>query len=87
MLRHRRKAGGDGGMIRDVFWKEDERWLVLQLPSGERIAIPQSWTDLPDECLPATGEIPEAQASRLVELARYCRSRRPRTRQKKSKPK
>ena len=86
MLRRRRKAGGDGGIIRDLFWKENEPWLVLQLPSGNRTAVPVSWTDLPDEWLPATEERLEAQASALAELARYCRSLRPRTRQRKPKP-
>jgi hypothetical protein len=79
-------AGGDEGVIRDVFWKENEPWLVLPLPSGVRTAIPMSWTDLPVEYLPTTDESLEAQASSLAELARYCRSLRRRTRHKKSMP-
>ncbi|HMB05954.1 MAG TPA: hypothetical protein VKP69_19750 [Isosphaeraceae bacterium] len=55
----------------DVFWREDKPWVVLQLPSGRRTAIPASWTDL-DERFSRSEDRPQILPSGLLELAQYC---------------
>jgi hypothetical protein len=55
----------------DVFWREDKPWVVLQLPSGRRTAVPASWTDL-DGHFSRKEDQPEIRPAGLLELARYC---------------
>ena len=55
----------------DVFWREDKPWVVLQLPSGRRTAVPASWTDL-DGRFSRSEDRPQILPSGLLELARYC---------------
>jgi hypothetical protein len=71
--RHRRQAGGGFGTVRDWFWRKEEPWLVLQLPSGSRVAVPLSWTDLPQDILATSRTTQELCPLALMELARYCR--------------
>src|SRR3990172_2104051 len=72
ILKHRRKVGGDCGVVRDVFWKEEEPWVVLALLSGIRTVVPASWTDLPPEDFYSPANV-EVSAPRLAELAKLCR--------------
>ena len=55
----------------DVFWREDKPWVVLQLPSGRRTAVPASWTDL-DGRFSRGEDRPQILPSGLLELARFC---------------
>ena len=55
----------------DVFWREDKPWVVLQLPSGRRTAVPASWTNL-DGQFSRSEDRPQILPSRLLELSRYC---------------
>ena len=48
--KHRRQVGSEFATFLDFFWREDEPWVVLRLPSGRRTAVPASWTDLPTDC-------------------------------------
>jgi hypothetical protein len=75
-MKHRRRVGGEFATSIDLFWREDEPWVVLQLPSGRRMAIPASWTDLPKEQLPSGKDQPKLLPSGLIELARHCRGLR-----------
>ena len=52
IVQHHRRVGGQVGTVRDLFWKGDEPWLVIQLTSGRRVAVAYGWTDLPPECCP-----------------------------------
>src|SRR5262245_48495002 len=76
ITKHRRRVGSEFAILMDLFWRENEPWIVLRLPSGQRTAIPASWTDLPSECLttPKTG--PEILPSALLTLMQYCQSLR-----------
>jgi hypothetical protein len=75
-MKHRRRVGGDFATSIDLFWREDKPWVVLQLPSGRRTAVPASWTDLATERLPSGKGQSEILPSGLMELARYCRGLR-----------
>jgi hypothetical protein len=59
----------------DVFWREDKPWVVLQLPSGRRTAVPASWTDL-DGQFSRREDRPQILPAGLLELARYCHGQR-----------
>ena len=78
--------GGEFATFLDFFWREDEPWVVLQLPNGQRTAVPASWTDLPAEGFTQSKGRAELLPSALLELARYCQRLRPR-RQKRPSPK
>jgi hypothetical protein len=86
ICKHRRQVGSEFANFLDSFWREDEPWVVLQLPDGQRTAVPASWTDLPAECLAQTKGRAELLPSALLELARYCQRLRPR-RPKRPRPK
>jgi hypothetical protein len=79
-------VGGEFATFLDFFWREDEPWVVLQLPNGQRTAVPASWTDLPTAGFVQTKDRAELLPSALLELARYCqrlalrRRKRPRPR-------
>ncbi|MBN1510655.1 MAG: hypothetical protein JXB13_01445 [Phycisphaerae bacterium] len=82
ITRRRRSLGGQVGTVRDFFWRKDEAWIVVQLPSGIRAAVPACWTDVPREDIPAKQGSPLVDPSRLLELARYCRELSTRARAK-----
>src|SRR5437762_8461550 len=84
--KHRRQVGSEFARFLDSFWREDEPWVVLQLPDGQRTAVPASWTDLSAECLARTPGRAELLPSALLGLARYCQRLRPR-RPKRPRPK
>ena len=86
ICKHRRQVGSEFASFLDSFWREDEPWVVLQLPDGQRTAVPASWTDLPAECFAQTQGQAELLPSALLGLARYCQRLRPR-RQKRPRPK
>src|SRR3989304_8743477 len=72
IIKHRQKVGGGCGVLHDVFWREEEPWVVLALLSGLRTAVPASWTDLPLEDFSSPANV-EGSAPRLAELAKPCR--------------
>src|SRR5262245_531790 len=84
--KQRRQVGGEFASFLDLFWREDEPWVVLQMPNGQRTAVPASWTDLPAECFAQTKGRAELLPSALLELARYCQRLAPR-RRKRPRPK
>jgi hypothetical protein len=84
ICKHRRQVGGGFATFLDSFWREDEPWVVLQLPDGQRTAVPASWTDLPAESFTSTRGRAELLPSALLELTRYCQRLCPR-RQKRSR--
>jgi hypothetical protein len=83
-------VGSEFANFLDSFWREDEPWVVLQLPDGQRNAVPASWTDLPVEYFARTEVRAELLPSALLALARYCQHLCPRhkkrTRAKRSPP-
>ena len=86
-----RRVGGQVGIVRDLFWKGNEPWLVIQLTSGRRVAVAYGWTDLPPETCPTQMTEPELLPSGLLEMALYWRgmqahrsSRRIQTRPKRT---
>jgi hypothetical protein len=81
ILEDRRTDVGDRfATVTDYFWKEDDPWLVLQLPDGRRTAAPAAWTDLPDDTFPATQQRPQLLANALLPMAAMCqRLRTPRS--------
>jgi hypothetical protein len=58
ITKRRRKQCGQIGVVRDMFWRKEEPWIVLQLPVGTRIAIPLTWTDIPPELVPVKSTSP-----------------------------
>jgi hypothetical protein len=72
IVKHRRRIGRFG-TVKDLFWKGDEPWLVLQLPTGIRVAVAVSWTDLPRERCLTKKKTPELLPVGLVELAKFVR--------------
>src|SRR5215510_6326418 len=63
IVKHHRQVGGRVGMVRDIFWKGQEPWLVVQLTSGLQVAVAYGWSDLPDASRPQkrdTSEIPHS---------------------------
>ena len=86
ICKHRRQVGSDIASFLDSFWREDEPWVVLQLPDGQRTAVPAWWTDLPAEGFALNPGRAELLPSALLGLARYCQRLRPR-RQRRSHPK
>ena len=62
--------------VQDLFWREDEPWLVLQLLSGRRTAVPASWTDLSSDPSKSARGQAEAYPLVLLELARHCHTLR-----------
>jgi len=71
-----RRVGGQVGIVRDLFWKGTEPWLVIQLTSGRRVAVAYGWTDLPPEACPTQRTEPELLPSGLLEMAIYWRGMR-----------
>jgi hypothetical protein len=80
IVQHHRRVGGRVGIVRDLFWKGNEPWLVIQLTSGRRVAVAYGWTDLPPEICPTQTTAPELLPTALLEMATYWRgmqARRP----------
>jgi hypothetical protein len=73
IIKHRRRVGGEFATGIDVFWREEEPWVVLQLPTGRRASIPAAWTDLPLDQFDVNEDRPEILPAGLLELARHCR--------------
>src|SRR5947209_464768 len=71
--RCRRQVGGAFGTVRDWFWRKEEPWIVVQLPSGTRVAVRLCWTDLPPDALPKRENSRELCPSVLIPLVQYCR--------------
>jgi hypothetical protein len=67
------QAGSEFATFFDFFWREDEPWVVLQLPTGRRIAMPASWTDLPKSAFLSSREPAELLPSVLLELSQQLR--------------
>ena len=91
IVKHHRRGGGQVGIVRDLFWKGNEPWVVIRLTSGRQIAVAYGWTDLPPELCPRKPERPEILPTGLLEMATYWRGmqarrfpRRSRTRQKRT---
>src|SRR5439155_27150611 len=42
ICKRRRQVGSEFATFLDFFWREDEPWVVLRLPSGRRTAVPAS---------------------------------------------
>ena len=72
ITKDRRKAGGSLATLRDYFWHKEEPWGVVQLPSGQKVALPLSSTDIPHEALPVLIKEPQIDATRLLEMAKFC---------------
>src|SRR5579864_8236607 len=71
-IRKRRcQVGNELATFFDSFWREDQPWVVLLLPSGRRIAMPASWTDLPQNAFPAMHGRAELLPSAVMEMSRY----------------
>ena len=85
IAKHRRRVGGRVGIVRDVFWKGEEPWLVVQLTSGLQVAVAYVWSDLPDESRPHKQNGPEILPSGLLEMATYWRAMTTRNRPKRSR--
>jgi len=73
IVKYHRRVGGQVGIVRDLFWKGNEPWLVIQLTSGRRVAVAYGWTDLPPEACPTQMTEPELLPSGLLEMAIYWR--------------
>jgi hypothetical protein len=73
IVKYPRRVGGQVGIVRDLFWKGNEPWLVIQLTSGRRVAVAYGWTDLPPEACPTRMTEPELLPSGLLEMAIYWR--------------
>lgn len=87
IAKHRRRVGGRVGIVRDVFWKGEEPWLVVQLTSGLQAAVAYDWSDLPDESRPQKHSTLEILPSGLLDMATYWRSMNTRSRPKRSRNK
>ncbi len=85
IVKHHRRLGGRVGIVRDVFWKGDEPWLVVQLPSGLQVAVAYGWSDLPSESRPHKRDTPEILPSGLLDMATYWRGMKARSRPKRSR--
>ena len=73
IVKYHRRVGGQVGIVRDLFWKGNEPWLVIQLTSGRRAAVAYGWTDLPPEACPLQMTEPELLPLGLLEMATYWR--------------
>src|SRR5215471_799555 len=84
IVKYSRRVGGQGGIVRDLFWKGDEPWLVIQLTSGRRVAVAYGWTDLSPEGCPTQPIAPEILPAGLRAMATYWHGMQTR-RQKRSR--
>src|SRR5262249_11932457 len=84
IVKHHRRSGGQVGIVRALFWKGDEPWLVIQLTSGRRVAVAYGWTNLPPEGCPLPTTAPEILPSGLRAMAAYWQGMQTRCRRKRS---
>jgi hypothetical protein len=87
IVKHHRRTGSQVGTVRDLFWKGDEPWLVIQLTSGRRVAVAYGWTDLPPDACPTQTIAPEILPAGLLEMATYWHSMKERRHPYRSRPK
>src|SRR5262245_60457264 len=73
--RHRQE-GGEFGILRDYFWREDEPWVVVQLSSGRRKPVPVASTDLPLRLFSRKREGSQLLPTALIPLSRLCQTLR-----------
>jgi hypothetical protein len=73
LVRNGRRLGGDLGTVRDWFWKGSEPWMVVQFPTGRRVAVPVCWTDLAPDAYPSKKTSPQLPAAGLLNMAEYLR--------------
>src|SRR5688500_18291847 len=69
---HQGEVGGAFATAMDYFWREDAPWLVLQLPTGRRVAAPAAWTDLPDDQVPRPSNRLLLNAQALAAMTPLC---------------
>ena len=86
IMKHPRRVGGQVGTVRDLFWKGDEPWLVIQLTSGRRVAVAYGWTDLPPDACPTPTIAPEILPSGLLAMATYWQGMKTRRHAHRSRP-
>jgi len=86
IVKHHRRRGGQMGTVRDLFWKGDEPWLVIQLTSGCRVAVAYGWTDLPPDACPTQTIAPEILPSGLLAMAPYWQGMNTRRHTHRSRP-
>ena len=86
IVKYYRRVGGQVGIVRDLFWKGDEPWLVIQLTSGRRVAVAYGWTDLPPDACPTLTIAPEILPSGLLAMATYWQGMKTRRRAHRSRP-
>jgi hypothetical protein len=72
IIKQRRKVGGSIATLCDCFWRKEEPWGVVQLPSGKRTAIPLASTDIPQKAMPVRKTKPQVDARKLLEMAVFC---------------
>jgi len=82
IVKYHRRVGGQVGTVRDLFWKGDEPWLVIQLTPGRRVAVAYGWTDLPPECCPTQTIVPEILPVGLLAMATYWQGMKTRRRKR-----
>ena len=85
IVKHHRRVGGRVGIVRDVFWKGEEPWLVVQLTSGLQAAVAYGWSDLPGESRPQKQNVSEILPSGLLDMATYWRGLKTRVHPKRSR--
>src|SRR5215468_10179913 len=73
IVKPHRHGGGQVGTVRDLFWKGDEPWVVIQLTSGRQRAVAYGWTDLPPDLCPRKQEHPEILPTGLLDMVTYWR--------------
>jgi hypothetical protein len=84
IVKHHRQVGGRVGMVRDIFWKGQEPWLVVQLTSGLQVAVAYGWSDLPDASRPHKRDTPEILPSGLLDMITYWQGMKARRRPKRA---
>ena len=84
IVKHHRQVGGRVGMVRDIFWKGQEPWLVVQLTSGLQVAVAYGWSDLPDASRPQKRDTPEILPSGLLDMTMYWQGMKARRRPKRA---
>jgi len=84
IVKHHRQVSGRVGIVRDIFWKGQEPWLVVQLTSGLQVAVAYGWSDLPDVSRPQKRDTPEILPSGLLDMTTYWRGMKARRRPKRS---
>ena len=86
IVKDHRRVGGQVGTVRDLFWKGDEPWLVIQLTSGCRVAVAYGWTDLPPDACPTQTIAPEILPAGLLAMATYWQGLKTRRHTHRSRP-